>query len=205
MSMTHNNLFKLAYVWQLKHSRNGNPRWRFIAQSANGVFLEFQTVANAGSTSTCKLHGVAQSTLIKVAYHETPSGKLMADAWSLVSQQEAIQWDAAVKAVHPSQGPAITADSFEEWFEENVSDEDCQYFVDNGVDWDYFDKYGGVGEIYDRFDIELDDIATRGYRILVDALDECYLGSADGVLLGTVIRATELLAEDRLSRAGTVV
>ena len=203
MTMIHFNLFKLAYVWQLKHSSNGGPKWRFVAQSANGEFLEFRTAADVGSADSCKLHSVAQSALIKVAYHETPSGTLIADVWSLASQEEIAMWDAAVNGGQSSQASAITATSFKQWFAENVSDEDCQRFVDEGVDWDYFDKYGGVGEIYDRFKFELDDIATRGYRVLVDALDECYLGSADGVLLGTVIRATELLAEERLSESDT--
>ena len=203
MTMIHFNLFKLAYVWQLKHSSNGGAKWRFVAQSAKGEFLEFRTAADAGSAYSCKLHGVAQSTLIKVAYHKTPSGTLIADVWSLASQEEIAMWDAAVNGGQSSQASTIAATSFKQWFAENVSDEDCKRFVDEGVDWDYFDKYGGVGEIYDRFKFELDDIATRGYRVLVDALDECYLGSADGVLLGTVIRATELLAEERLSESDT--
>lgn len=203
MTMIHFNLFKLAYVWQLKHSSNGGPKWRFVAQSAKGEFLEFRTAADVGSADSCKLHSVAQSTLIKVAYHKTPSETLIADVWSLASQEEVAMWDAAVNGGQSSQASTIAATSFKQWFAENVSDEDCKRFVDEGVDWDYFDKYGGVGEIYDRFKFELDDIATRGYRVLVDALDECYLGSADGVLLGTVIRATELLAEERLSESDT--
>lgn len=203
MTMIHFNLFKLAYVWQLKHSSNGGARWRFVAQSANGEFLEFRTAADVGSADSCKLHSVAQSTLIKVAYHKTPSETLIADVWSLASQEEVAMWDAAVNGGQSSQASTIAATSFKQWFAENVSDEDCKRFVDEGVDWDYFDKYGGVGEIYDRFKFELDDIATQGYRVLVDALDECYLGSADGVLLGTVIRATELLAEERLSESDT--
>lgn len=101
MKLIHSNLFKLVYVWQLKHSRNGNPRWRFVAQSAKGEFLEFQTVADAGSTTTCKLHSVAQSTLIKVAYHEPPSGKLMADSWGLASQEEIALWNSTVNEVQP--------------------------------------------------------------------------------------------------------
>lgn len=200
MSMTHDNLFKLAYVWQPKYSRNGNPRWRFVAQSANGDFLEFQTVADVESTTTCKLHSIAQSTLIDVVYRETPSGKLMANSWRLATQQEIGRWILIGNAEIRCKNPGIEADSFEEWFEENVSDEDCQNFVDNGVDFRYFDKYGGMGEIYDRFKFDLDDLARIGRGALIDAIDGCYLDSADGVMAGTVLRATEVLAEERLSQ-----
>ncbi len=96
MSIIYFNMFKLAYVCQLKHSRLGNPRWRFVAQSVTGEFLEFQTAANVGSAQTCNLNSVAQSTLLRVAYHEAASGKLMADGWALASQDEIAMWDCAV-------------------------------------------------------------------------------------------------------------
>lgn len=203
MTMIHFHLFKLAYVWQLKHSRNGNPRWRFVAQSAKGVFLEFHTVADAGSTSSCKLHGVAQSTLIKVAYHETPSGKLMADSWRLASPEEIALWDSWTAGKKPSPASTITADSFEEWFEENVSDEDCQKFVDEGVDWDFFDAHGGTAPLYDRFEDELIDMALGGHHSFADVLDDTFLCSPDGLRFGIVLRAAELLAAERLSEFDT--
>lgn len=199
MTMIHFHLFKLAYVWQLKHSKNGNPKWRFVAQSAKGAFLEFHTTADVGSASSCKLHGVAQSTLLKVAYHETPSGKLMADSWDLASSEEIAMWDSWKAGKKPSPASTITADSFQEWFEENVSDEDCQKFVDEGVDWDFFDARGGVCPLYDRFEDELTDIALGGHRSFADVLDDIYLCSADGLELGILLRAAELLAAERLS------
>lgn len=199
MKMIHFHLFKLAYVWQLKHSSNGGARWRFVAQSATGEFLEFQTAADVESAYSCKLHGVAQSTLVRLAYHETPSGKLIADSWSLASQEEIAMWDAAVNRGQPGQASTITADSFEEWFAENVSDEDCQRFVDDGVDWDFFEAYGGTGPIYDRFEDELNEMALRGHRSFADAFDDTFLCSVDGLRFGIVLRAAELLAAERFA------
>lgn len=203
MRIIHFKLFKLAYVWQLKHSRNGNPKWRFVAQSVTGEFLEFHTVADAGGTATCKLHGVAQSTLIKVAYHEAPSGKLMADGWSLASQKEIAMWDHAVNGGQLSQAPAIAASTFQQWFDENVSEEDCQKFVDEGVDWDFFDEYGGTAPLYDRFEDELIDIALGGHHSFADVLDDTFLCSPDGLQFGIVLRAAELLAAERQSEFDT--
>jgi hypothetical protein len=200
MTMIHFHLFKLAYVWQLKHSRNGNPKWRFVAQSAKGAFLEFYTTADAGSASSCKLHGVAQSTLIKVAYHETPSGRLIADAWGLASQEEIAMWDAAVNRGQPGQASTITADSFVEWFEENVSDEECEAIGEQGVDCDLFDDYGGVEDFYDRFDEELWEIVLENEKSLAWAFeDDCDLCCLDGFKAAMVLRAADNLAAERFA------
>lgn len=203
MTKIDNDLFKLAYTWRLKHTRIGRARWRFIAQSAKGGYLEFHTKPGVGSAFTCKLESVAQSTLLKVAYHATPSGKLMADAWGLASQEEIAMWDAAVNRGQPGQAPTITADSFKQWFAENVSDEDCRTFADEGVDWDFFEAYGGTGPIYDRFEDELNEMALRGHRSFADAFEDTFLCSVDGLRLGIVVRASELLAAERLSESGT--
>lgn len=202
MKIIHFKLFKLAYVSQLKPSRNGNPKWRFVAQSVTGEFLEFQTAADVGSTATCKLHGVAQSTIIKVAYHDAASGKLMADAWGLASQVEIDWWNEEQRAANGRWRP-IRGDSFKEWFEANVSDEDCQYFVEEGVECDWFDEYGGLGPIYDRFDQELFELVIEGHRSLDDAIDYYFFGSPGSLQVGIFLRACELLAEERVAGLAT--
>ena len=112
-------------------------------------------------------------------------------------------WDAAVNGAQSSQAPTITANSFQQWFAENVSDEDCQRFVDEGMDWDFFDAHGGIGPVFDRFEDELTEIALKGHRSFADAFDDTFLCSVDGLRLGIVVRASELLAAERLSEFAT--
>lgn len=63
------------------HSTNGNPRWRFHAQTASGNTYQFTTTQDASSAYACDLGRFEWDEVIRARMHITGTGKMMIDQW----------------------------------------------------------------------------------------------------------------------------
>jgi len=74
-------LLRLFHAKQRPNSVNGCPRWKFSARTASGDMWEFKTASDVSSSYSCNLSRLKPSTVIRVRFHETATGALMADSW----------------------------------------------------------------------------------------------------------------------------
>jgi hypothetical protein len=77
----HIERLRLMQIEQLSHSSNGNPRWKFMAQTHDGRLLTFKTASIASSVYYCNLNRLQSGDLILATYHQTATGALVADSW----------------------------------------------------------------------------------------------------------------------------
>lgn len=77
----HHVLLHLIRVEQLTYSVNGNPRWQFTGVAYDGRLLTFKTAGNASSGYSCNMNRLNARDRLKVKYHETSTGALIADGW----------------------------------------------------------------------------------------------------------------------------
>ena len=74
-------LLRMFYAKPIPNTLNGNPRWKFIAHTANGPMQEFKTASDVSSAYGCNLNCVRAGRVIRARYHETATGTLIVDCW----------------------------------------------------------------------------------------------------------------------------
>lgn len=74
-------LLSLFHVRWCRASVNGNPRWCFLARSPEGDTRELKTSTDNGWAYGCDIGRMKVGTAIRVTYHETRGGNLIADKW----------------------------------------------------------------------------------------------------------------------------
>ncbi len=62
-------------------SGNGNPRWLFSAQTADGKTHRFKTARDVSSVYSCNFHRLKRGDVIRARYHWTARGTPMVDIW----------------------------------------------------------------------------------------------------------------------------
>ena len=77
----HHVLLHVIRVEQLTHSVHGNPRWRLKGIADDGRILTFKTSGYASSGYRCNMNCLKVRDRLKVKYHETSTGALIADGW----------------------------------------------------------------------------------------------------------------------------
>lgn len=106
-------LLSLVSAKWLPSSVNGNPRWRFTARTAKGQYVEFKTASDVSSAYETNLSFLKCGDVIKVRFHETAAGNLIANQWidsrasglNLTGQFEALELAAQLRALTDSQNP----------------------------------------------------------------------------------------------------
>jgi hypothetical protein len=74
-------LLSLFHVRWCRASVNGNPRWCFLARTPAGTMREIKTSTDNGWAYGCDIGRMKVGIAIRVTYHETRSGNLIADKW----------------------------------------------------------------------------------------------------------------------------
>ena len=74
-------LLSLFRVRWCRSSVNGNPRWCFLASATTGIMREIKTSTDNGWAYGCNIGNMKVGTVIRVTYHETRGGNLIADKW----------------------------------------------------------------------------------------------------------------------------
>lgn len=74
-------LLRLSFVRWCRASVNGNPRWAFTAWTADGDLLELRTATDSGCAYACNIGWLRTGTILRVQYHETLTGNLIAHLW----------------------------------------------------------------------------------------------------------------------------
>lgn len=70
---------------QLAHSAIGNPRYEFTARTRGGQLMTFTTASSASSAYQCSPRRLRRDDMIRVTYHRTATGSLIADSWDVVA------------------------------------------------------------------------------------------------------------------------
>lgn len=96
-----------------------------------------------------------------------------------------------------SQIKTINAASFREWFEKNVSKEDCEYICDEAADSFLYEDFGSEADFYDLFEEEIWVIVLEGERSLADVFDDWALGCLCWFRYAMVNEAANRLARER--------
>jgi len=81
MSKQQTGLFTLFHRKWRRATINGNPRWGFIAIATDGEVFEFKTASDHNSAYGCSLDRLRIGTAMRITYHETAAGNLIADIW----------------------------------------------------------------------------------------------------------------------------
>ena len=74
-------LLSLFHVRWCRASINGNPRWCFLARTPGGDMHVIKTSTDNGWAYGCDIGRMKVGTAIRVTYHETRGGNLIADKW----------------------------------------------------------------------------------------------------------------------------
>ena len=74
-------LLTLFHVRWRRASVNGNPRWCFLARTPEGAVRKVKTSTDNGWAFGLDVSSMKVGTAIRVTYHETRGGNLIADKW----------------------------------------------------------------------------------------------------------------------------
>lgn len=78
----HTVLLRLFHATPLPHTVYGNARWSFVARTADGPLLVFQTASDVSSAHETNLSRIKAGSVIRAKYHETRTGTLMVSQWA---------------------------------------------------------------------------------------------------------------------------
>ena len=74
-------LLALFNVKWRRASVNGNPRWCFLARTPGGALRKIKTSTDNGWAFGLDIGSMKVGTAIRVTYHESKTGNLIADKW----------------------------------------------------------------------------------------------------------------------------
>jgi hypothetical protein len=74
-------LIRLLSVRWSRASVNGNPRWAFTGVTVNGQPIEMKTATDSNCAYACNIGRLRSGSVLRVVYHETAAGHLIADRW----------------------------------------------------------------------------------------------------------------------------
>lgn len=76
-------LMRLDWADRINCSTNGNPRYQFLATSADGSTQRFKTASDVSCAYGCDIKSLKTGVIMRVKSHQTARGQWIADHWSV--------------------------------------------------------------------------------------------------------------------------